>query len=171
MKKKPTATTIDEYLATVPPGQRAALEKLRKAIKAAAPKAEECITYGIAAFKLDGKGIAGFSASAKHCSYFPMSGQTTTTLKAELKDYKSSKGGVQFQPDKPLPAALVKRLIKARIAEIEAENVAKSSRAKSRSVNDVEVFLRDLKHPLKKDIETVRMIILGVSPEITEGIK
>jgi uncharacterized protein YdhG (YjbR/CyaY superfamily) len=115
-KSKPT--TIDEYLADVPEEQRTALEKLRKAIQAAVPKAEECISYGLAAFKLNGKPIAGFGASAKHCAYYPMSGSIVDALADELKDYDTSKGTIRFTADEPLPAALVRKLIKARIAEI-----------------------------------------------------
>ena len=110
--------TIDEYLAAVSDDQRAVLEKLRKTIKAAVPKAEECINYGLAAFRLNGECIAGFGASAKHCSYYPMSGSTVATLKDDLKNYTTTKGSIHFQPDKPLPATLVRKLIKARIAEI-----------------------------------------------------
>jgi uncharacterized protein YdhG (YjbR/CyaY superfamily) len=109
--------TIDEYLAGVSDDQRAALEKLRKTIRAAAPQAEECINYGIPAFRLNGECVAGFGASTKHCSYYPMSGKTVATLQDDLKDCKTSKGSIQFSTDKPLPAALVRKLIKTRIAE------------------------------------------------------
>ena len=109
--------TIDEYLAAVSADQRAALEKLRKTIKAFVPKAEECISYGIAAFRLDGQTLVGFGASAKHCSFYPMSGHTVKDHKDELKDYDATKGSIHFHADKPLPVALVRRLIKARIAE------------------------------------------------------
>ncbi len=110
--------TIDEYLATVGDDQRAALEKLRKTIRAAVPKADECINYGVAAFRLNGECFAGFAASAKHCSYYPMSGKTVSAHQDELKSYATTKGSIQFQPDKPLPVALVRKLIKARLAEI-----------------------------------------------------
>lgn len=110
--------TIDEYLAAVSDDQRTMLEKLRKTIRAAVPKAEECLSYGVAAFRVNGECIAGFGASAKHCSYYPMSGKTVATLRDDLKNYKTTKGSVQFQLDQPLPAALVRKLIKARIAEI-----------------------------------------------------
>jgi uncharacterized protein YdhG (YjbR/CyaY superfamily) len=116
MAAKPA--TIDEYLATVSEDQRTALEKLRKTIKAAAPKAEECINYGLAAFRLNGKNLVGFGASAKHCSFHPMDGHTVDAFKEELKDYETSKGTIRFSADKPLPATLVKKLVKARIAEI-----------------------------------------------------
>ena len=129
--KKPTATTsvrkksstakpqsIDEYLALVTDPQRTVLEKLRRTIKAVVPDAKECINYGVAAFQLNGKSIAGLSASTNHCSYYPMSGNVVSQLEGELKNFEISKGTIRFQPDRPLPAALVRKLIKARIAEI-----------------------------------------------------
>ncbi|MBI2924096.1 MAG: DUF1801 domain-containing protein [Verrucomicrobia bacterium] len=114
-KTKPS--TIDEYLAAVSADQRAALEKLRKIIKAAAPKTEECISYQLAAFRLDGRMLVAFGASANHCAFYPMSSSTVEAHKAELKDYETSKGTIRFQPNRPLPAALVRKLVKARIAE------------------------------------------------------
>ena len=109
--------TIDEYLAALSDDQRAALEKLRKTIRAAAPKAEECINYGLAAFRLDGKNLLGFGATAKHCAFYLMSGSTVEAHQDELQDYDTSKGTIRFPVDKPLPAALVRKLVKARIAE------------------------------------------------------
>jgi uncharacterized protein YdhG (YjbR/CyaY superfamily) len=114
---KPKATSIDEYLASVITGRRAALEKLRKIIKAAVPKVEECINYGVPAFRLDGKVLVGFGAAAKHCTFFPFTGHTVQDFKDELRNFQTSKGAIQFQPDKPLPAALLRKIIRARIAE------------------------------------------------------
>ena len=111
--------TIDEYLAGVGGESRAALLKVRRAVRAAAPKAEECIAYGMPAFRLDGKLIAGFRAAAKHCSYHPMSGATVATLRADLTRYGTSPGTIRFSPRAGLPAALVRKLVKARIVEIE----------------------------------------------------
>jgi uncharacterized protein YdhG (YjbR/CyaY superfamily) len=108
--------TIDEYLAAVSPNKRAALKKLRKAIKSAAPKAEECISYQIPAFRLNGKTLVAFGAAANHCAFysgaFPIK-----AYKNELKAYDTSKGTIRFQADNPLPAALVRKLVKTRIAE------------------------------------------------------
>jgi uncharacterized protein YdhG (YjbR/CyaY superfamily) len=115
MARKPT--TIDAYLATVKGERRAALEALRKAIRKAAPKAEECISYGIPAFRLGGEVVAGFSQTAKGCSYFPFSGSTLKTLASELSDYGGTKSSLHFHPQQPLPASLVRKLLKARIAE------------------------------------------------------
>src|SRR5216684_2070198 len=117
MSAKPKPKTIDEYLAALSADKRAALEKLRKAIRAAAPKAEECISYQLAAFRLDGKPLVAFGATANHCAFYPMSASTVLAHKDELKDYDSSKGTIRFQADKPLPVALVRKLVKARIAE------------------------------------------------------
>jgi uncharacterized protein YdhG (YjbR/CyaY superfamily) len=115
MADKPT--TIDEYLAPFSKDQRAALQKLRKTIKAAAPKAEESISYGLAAFRLNGKPLVAFGATANHCAFYPMSSSTVESHKGELKEYDTSKGTIRFQADKPLPAALVRKPVKARIAE------------------------------------------------------
>ena len=117
-----TPTTIDEYLAGVNADQRAALEKLRKTIKAIAPTAEEGISYGLAAFRLNGKPLAGLGASANHCAFYPMSGFIVEAHKDDLAEYETSKGTIRFAPDKLLPVALVRKLIKARIAEIESQS-------------------------------------------------
>ncbi len=108
--------TIDEYLAALSEDKRAALQKLRKTIRAAAPKAEECISYQIAAFRLNGM-LVGFGATASHCAFYLMSATTVAAHEAELRGYDTSKGTIRFQADKPLPVALVRKLVKARIAE------------------------------------------------------
>jgi len=116
MKRK--VTTIDAYLAAVgDPKKRAALEKLRRTIKAAAPKAEECISYGLPAFRLYGKPLVAFGAAAGHCAFYPMSAATIAAHAADLKGYETSKGTIRFPPETPLPAPLVRKLVRARIAE------------------------------------------------------
>ena len=109
---------IDDYLATVSPDKKAALVKLRKTIRSIVPRAEECISYKIPAFRLDGTVVAGFCATAKGCSYFPFSGSTFRTLASELRAYEKTKSSLHFKPEKPLPTTLVRKLIKARIEEI-----------------------------------------------------
>lgn len=110
--------TIDAYLADLPPAQRTALERLRGIITSAAPAAVEGFSYGMPAFLIDGKAIAGFAASATHCAYYPMSGSIVAMFKKDLAGFRTSKGTIRFQPDQPLPALLVKKLVKARIAEL-----------------------------------------------------
>jgi uncharacterized protein YdhG (YjbR/CyaY superfamily) len=113
----PKPQTIDEYLAGLSAENRAALQKVRRAVHAAAPGAEECISYGMPSFRLNGKLIAGFKAAANHCSFHPMSGDTVATLKSDLARYDTSRGTVRFSPPASLPATLVRKLVKARIAE------------------------------------------------------
>ena len=114
-KRKPQ--TIDEYLATATPNQRRTLAKLRKTIHAVAPKVEECISYGIPAFRLNGRSLVFFGAWANHCSFYPGSSTTLRKFKSDLKGFQVTKGTVRFSPDKPLSLTLVKRLVNARMAE------------------------------------------------------
>jgi uncharacterized protein YdhG (YjbR/CyaY superfamily) len=169
MPAKPT--TIDEYLARVKPAQRAALEKVRKAIQAAAPDAEEGISYGLAAFRLDGRPLVAFGATANHCAFFPMSGTTVAALQKELAGYDTSKGTIRFAADKPLPVALVRKLVKARIAESKGKGGLARKKPTARDDLEVRTFLEKLDHPLKPVVEAVRKVILGASPAIREGIK
>jgi uncharacterized protein YdhG (YjbR/CyaY superfamily) len=117
----PKPKTIDEYLARLPADKRSALEKLRKTIRAAAPKAEECVSYQLPAFRQDGMLVA-FGATGNHCAFYPMSSTTVAAHHDELKGYDTSKGTIRFQPAKPLPAALIRKLVKARVAENEAKH-------------------------------------------------
>jgi uncharacterized protein YdhG (YjbR/CyaY superfamily) len=116
MMTGPKAKSIDDYLARVSEEKRAALEKIRKTIRAAAPKAEECISYGIPAFRYNGM-LVGFGATAKHCAFYPMSSSMVAAFQDELKEFDTSKGTIRFQPEKPLPAALIRKIVKARIEE------------------------------------------------------
>lgn len=121
-------TTIDEYLAGLRSEQRAALNRLRKAIHAAAPETEECITYGLPGFRLHGRALVAFGARESHCAFFPMSGTTIADQKDKLAAFQTSKGTIRFQPEAPIPASLVRILVKARIAE-NAALAAKTRRA------------------------------------------
>ena len=116
MKSKPK--TVDDYLARLPPAQRAALEGIRSTIRAAVPKGEECISYGVPAFRLDGKVLVGFGAASGHCTFFPMSGTITAAHEAELSAYDTSKGAIRFPAERPLPATLVRKLVRWRLAEM-----------------------------------------------------
>lgn len=108
---------IDDYLASLPAEQRRALEQLRAAIRAAAPGAEECISYGRPAFRLDGRALVAYGASARHCAFHPMSGTTVAAHAAQLAGWETSKGTIRFPASKPLPASLVRTLVEARIRE------------------------------------------------------
>ena len=119
VKSRPSSKTkektFDAYLAALDPAKRSALEKLRKAIRAAAPKAEECISYGVPSFRLNGKFLVALAAATHHCSFYP--GSAVQAFGADLKGYETSKGTIRFQPRKPLPSTLVRKLVKARMAK------------------------------------------------------
>jgi len=129
MKRGPVAADIDEYLATVPPKARAALQKLRKTIRAAAPKAVEKISYQMPIFMYQGM-LVGFAAFKEHCSFFVMGTSVMRAHKNELKPYPTAKATIRFPAEKPLPAALVKKLVRARIKENEARRKKKLSKEK-----------------------------------------
>ena len=115
MRNAPVASDIDHWLSRLPPDQKTALEKLRAQIHAAAPGAEEKISYGQPTFLLHGHLVA-FGAFRKHLSFFPMASNLVQTF-PEAKPFVTSTGTMQFQPGKPIPAALVKKIVKARIAQ------------------------------------------------------
>ncbi len=111
--------TVDEYLANVPEPARSTLNKVRAVIRSAAPReATEAIWYGIPAFKYKGALVA-FAAFSNHCSFFPCNSSLIEAFKKELKNFLTSKGTIRFPVDKPLPATLVKKLVKARVAQNE----------------------------------------------------
>jgi uncharacterized protein YdhG (YjbR/CyaY superfamily) len=114
----PNPKTIDDYLARVKPDHRDALQKLRRTIHTAAPKAEECISYGIPAFRLNGRSLVFFGAWANHCSFYPGNSVTLRKFRDDLKGFQTSKGTIRFSPDHPLPSALVQKLVRARMADI-----------------------------------------------------
>lgn len=113
------ATSVASYLAKVPAPQRAALQALRRQIRAAAPDAEEVISYQIPAYKQGGL-LVGFSAASTHLTFQVMSPALLKDLADDLKGYKLGRGSIQFTPERPLPARLVTRLVKRRLQENEA---------------------------------------------------
>ncbi len=108
--------SIDEYLARLSPEKRATLEKLRKDILAAAPKAEECISYQIPGFRLNGRLLVSFGAATKHCAFYP-GAHPLEALAKELAKYATSRGTIRFPVDTPLPTTLVRTIVKLRVAE------------------------------------------------------
>ena len=112
------AEEIDSYLAALDEPKRGTLEALRESILAVVPEAEQCISYGMPAFKVDGKTVAGFAAFKDHLSYLPHSGSVLPELADDLAGYERTKGSLHFRVDQPLPAALVKKLIATRMKEL-----------------------------------------------------
>jgi uncharacterized protein YdhG (YjbR/CyaY superfamily) len=117
--------TVDEYLANVPADMRASLQHLRDTIRAAAPEAEEVISYQMPAFRLHGM-LVYYAAFSDHCSFFVGSPAARRKFAAELKPFAAGKGTVHFTPERPLPAGLVTRIVKARVSENKARVAAKS---------------------------------------------
>lgn len=157
-------TTFDECLAAMAPEARATIETLRRVVRAAAPDAVECVSYGLPAFKLHGKGLVAFGGWKEHCSLYPMSGRVLSELADDLAKYEVEKGTVRFPPTKPLSAALLKKILKVRADEIAAKVSPKTS--------DVEAWMKKVKSaPRREKIERLRAIVRSVHPSIVEGVK
>lgn len=123
--------TVDAYLDALTPAKRRTLERLRKTIRSAAPGAEECISYGIPGFRLGGKLLVSFGAAAHHCAFYP----GAHPLQAHRKDverYDTSRGTIRFPEDRPLPASLVRKLVKTRIAERKRSPATRTARGPRR---------------------------------------
>ena len=114
---------IDKYLESLPDQQKIALEKLRQTIKKIVPEAQEVISYQMPAYKYHGM-LVGFAAFKNHCSFFPWDSKTVEQFKEELKDFFVSKGTIRFTPEAPIPEALLKKIIEARVNE----NLSKSKK-------------------------------------------
>jgi uncharacterized protein YdhG (YjbR/CyaY superfamily) len=112
--------SVEDYLAGLPEKPRAALETLRRAIRAAVPEATEGIAWQMPAFRAHDRWLVGYAAFRDHCSFFPMSTRVLETFAAELEPYSTSKGTIRFSTDHPLPAALVKKMVQARVEEVAA---------------------------------------------------
>lgn len=110
-------TVIDDFLAGVSEPQRSVLAELRQLILEFIPEAEECISYNLPCFKVNGKGIAGFDAYKNHNSYFPFSGQVFKAMMDDLEGYEMTKGSLHFSKDQCLPRELVKKLIEMRLSQ------------------------------------------------------
>ena len=122
MEKKTQTKTMDDYIAPFPREARAILENLRKAIKAAAPNANETIAYGIPTFRINGKNLVHFAALKNHIGFYPTP-SAIIAFKKELAPYKQSKGAVQFPMDRPIPLGIVSKIVKYMVRENESRKI------------------------------------------------
>jgi len=129
--RMPVPSSVDEYLTTVPEPYRAALLELRETIRAVVPEATETISYRIPTVKVSGRSLVAYAAFKDHCSLFPMSMSVIAAHERQLAPYRAHKGTIHFTPERPLPKPLVRRLIRARLAEIAART--KTGRTKAGS--------------------------------------
>jgi uncharacterized protein YdhG (YjbR/CyaY superfamily) len=113
-----SARAVDEYLRTLEEPKRSTLQTLRRTILEIVPEAEQVISYRVPAFRVGGKSIAGFAAFKDHLSYLPFSGSVLGQLGDELEGYAMTKSSLHFPVDRPLPKALVKKLIRVRLADV-----------------------------------------------------
>ena len=120
-----TPREIDQYLSGLDELKRTTLQELRKTILAIVPNAEECISYGMPAFRVEGTVVAGFAAFKNHLSYLPHSGSVLGELRDDLAGYEGTKGSLHFPIDQPLPKALVKKLIAVRLKDARSRAIDK----------------------------------------------
>lgn len=113
-----SAATVDQYLLSLEPVQRTTLCALRATLHDLLPGAEECISYGIPGYRVDGHVVAGFAAFRSHLSYFPYSSSVIPQLTRELRGYKTTKGTLRFANDQELPRSIVERLVSLRLREL-----------------------------------------------------
>ncbi|MCC7032282.1 MAG: DUF1801 domain-containing protein [Acidobacteria bacterium] len=119
---KGSARSVDAYLSAMPDRCRVALEAIRKTVQATVPEAEEALVYGVPGFTLGGKALVCYAGFREHCGFYPLSPAVIRAHAAELMKYDTAKGTIRFSPAEPLPAALVRKLVRARRAELQSES-------------------------------------------------
>jgi uncharacterized protein YdhG (YjbR/CyaY superfamily) len=127
-QRKTGVIEVDEYLARVPADMRASLQELRRTVREVAPEAEEVVSYQVPAFRLNGM-LVWYAAFKDHCSFFVGSTVILRKYAAELKPFRAGKGTLQFTPERPIPATLVRRIVLDRVVENKSRAASKRARA------------------------------------------
>ena len=164
---------IKEYIKSFPLEVQEILEQIRKTIKESSPETEETINYGIPTFKLKGANLVNFAGYKNHIGFY-----ATPTghekFKEELSEYVQGKGSVQFPLDKPMPFKLITKIVEFRTQEtLEKLNTTKSGKSKKKlpEIDSVDDFVKSLNHPLEKEINQLRKIIIEANKDLSEIIK
>lgn len=117
-----SSAEVDDYLDGIGSPQRDTLLVVRQRLRTCLPDAQECFYYGVPAFKVDGKGVAGYAAAKRHCSYFPMSGAVLSEIRDKLEGYDWARGTLRFPIDTPLPLELIELLVTTRLGQIAGQS-------------------------------------------------
>lgn len=161
---------IDQHIASCPKETQIKLKQIRAIIKKAAPDAEEAISYGIPTFKLNGN-LVHFAGYAHHIGFYP-GAAGIAEFADQISKYKFAKGSVQFPLEKPLPVALINKIVKFRIKQnLEKKGAKKKSISKSTDKNAVSAFIQKLEPELAKLVEAIRKLILSTDKQISEEVK
>ena len=167
---KAKAPTIESYLDNLSDSHKAALQKLRGAIQKLAPDAEEYFSYGIPAFRWNGKPLVAYSATPKHCAFFPMDSTSVAENKKALADFSTSKGTIRFQPEKPIPASLVRKIVKGRMEFIKANEKPKAAAKKRGSATRQISALPDQPSVEDRSKAVVAMLHKMASRKVRDGM-
>jgi len=177
--KNAVPASVDAYLHGLDEQQRTALSKLRQTIRSIVPQAEEVISYQVPTFKYKG-GLVAFGAAKNHLALYVMSSTLLKDFSAELQTFDTAPGTIRFTAGKSIPATLIKKIVKARMKENEAIDLARKNKATlvknavRKKIADAEIvaeYMDKLDHPLKAEIEAVRTIIKNANSKIAERIK
>jgi uncharacterized protein YdhG (YjbR/CyaY superfamily) len=168
-KKSRKATPVDEVLSKLPADQRKVLQSLREVVLSIMPDAEEVISYGVPMFKHHGKGVIAMSAKKNYCSLHLMSPPLAKAMASELKKYLKGVT-LHFTPDNPLPVSLVKKIVRARLKEMEHANQEKVMRSKKPGFTAIDAYIAAFPQETQKRLEQVRATIRAVAPKAKEKI-
>jgi uncharacterized protein YdhG (YjbR/CyaY superfamily) len=172
--KKINSTSVDDYIAAFPSATQQLLKRIRSIIRNTAPDAVESISYGMPAYKNNGKPLVYFAGYEKHIGFYATP-TGHTAFKKELSSYKQGKGSVQFPLEEKLPVDLIERIVKFRLEETNTKKAVPAEKQKVKKAGTdeeaVTKYMKQLKHELKEEVEVLRQLIRKTSSTLQERIK